>query len=94
MARKPKTRRSGRHADSAGGCCRVASLVTIDDRGQMVLPKSVRERTGLRAGDKLALITWEPQGRVQALVLVKADELTSMVSTLLGPAFAPMAQEE
>lgn len=94
MARTSKTQRGRRPADSAGGCCRVDSLVTIDDRGQMVLPKSVRERAGLHAGDKLALIMWEPQGRVQALVLMKADELTAMVSTLLGPAFAPTGQEE
>ncbi|GAB4305592.1 MAG: hypothetical protein Kow0097_04190 [Candidatus Bipolaricaulota bacterium] len=33
----------------------MEALIPVDERGQMVLPKQVRERLGLRGGDRLAL---------------------------------------
>ncbi len=32
--------------------CRLEALVTMDERGQMVLPKDLRERLGIGPGDK------------------------------------------
>ena len=29
--------------DECGECCQVAAVVRVDERGQMVLPKDVRE---------------------------------------------------
>jgi antitoxin PrlF len=66
-------------------CCRIESLVSVDERGQMVLPKEVRERAGLRAGDKLALITWDQGDQVRGILLIKAQDLAGMVRDLLGP---------
>jgi AbrB family looped-hinge helix DNA binding protein len=66
-------------------CCRVESVVSVDERGQMVLPKDIRERAGIRAGDKLALIVWEREGQVCCISMVKADALAGMVRNLLGP---------
>ena len=66
-------------------CCGVEALVTVDGRGQMVLPKDVREAAGIRPGDKLALIAWRRGGAVCCLTLVKADELRGMVRSKLGP---------
>ena len=38
---------------SEGGCnCQVDALVTIDGRGQIVLPKEVREKAYIKEGDK------------------------------------------
>ncbi len=54
---------------------RVESIVTVDERGQMVLPKDIREKAGIKAGDKLALVTLEKNGRVCCIHLMKADEL-------------------
>ncbi len=68
-----------------GACCRVEAMVTVDDRGQMVLPKDVRERAGIRNGEKLALVSWGEAGC--CLALVKADALGGMVKDLLGPLF-------
>lgn len=65
--------------------CRVESLVTVDERGQMVLPKEIREKAGIGPGDKLALVVWEQGGEVCCLMLVKAEELTGMVRDRLGP---------
>lgn len=66
-------------------CCRVESIVTIDERGQMVLPKEAREKAGIHAGDKLALIAWEKDGKICCLSLIKADELSGMAKGVLGP---------
>jgi antitoxin PrlF len=67
------------------GCCRVESIVTIDERGQMVLPKEIRERAMIRAGDKLAVLSLEKNGKICCLSLIKAEELESMVKSRLGP---------
>lgn len=66
-------------------CFRVESVISVDDRGQMVLPKEIRERAGITAGEKLAAISWEKDGRVCCISLIKARDLTEMVSGLLSP---------
>ncbi|GAB6286431.1 MAG: hypothetical protein STSR0009_26320 [Methanoregula sp.] len=67
------------------GGCKVESILTVDERGQMVLPKDVRERAGIRQGDKLALISWEKDGAVCCLALLKVENLSGMVKDVLGP---------
>lgn len=65
--------------------CRVESLIAVDERGQMVLPKDLRDRAGIKGGDKLAVITWEKEGKVCCLSLIKAEEFGGMIKGLLGP---------
>jgi antitoxin PrlF len=65
-------------------CCRVESLVSIDERGQMVLPKELRDRAGIKAGDKLAVISWEKDGAICCLSLLKAEQLAEGVRDILG----------
>jgi antitoxin PrlF len=72
-------------ATPAFGGCRVESLVTVDDRGQMVLPKELRDKAGIKGGDKLAVIGWEKEGKVCCLSLIRAEELSTMVKGVLGP---------
>ena len=67
------------------GCCKVEAMVSIDERGQMVLPKELREKANIRPGDKLAVTTWESNGKVCCIALIKAEELTGMVRNMLGP---------
>jgi len=74
---------------SGGLCCRVEAIVSVDERGQMVLPKEVRMRAGIKTGDKLAVVSWGEGGC--CLALVKADALGGMVKGLLGPLFAEVA---
>ncbi|MEE8596663.1 AbrB family transcriptional regulator [candidate division WOR-3 bacterium] len=66
-------------------CCEVKSIVTIDDRGQMVLPKEIRDKAKIRAGDKFAVITWEKEGKICCITLIKIEELTDVVKKRLGP---------
>ncbi|TAN39814.1 MAG: AbrB family transcriptional regulator [Nitrospirae bacterium] len=65
--------------------CRVESILSIDDRGQMVLPKEVRERAGICPGDRLVVTSWEKDGKVCCLTLMKGDALAEMVKGQLGP---------
>jgi antitoxin PrlF len=76
---------AGKTKDDVGGCCRVEALIGVDERGQMVLPKEVRDAAGIRPGDKLALVLWRKNGNVCCMTLVKADELTGIVKSRLGP---------
>ena len=64
----------------------VEAVATIDDRGQMVLPKAIRERLGLKAGDKLAISVMERDGQPCCITLIRTEELSNMVREFLGPA--------
>ncbi len=66
-------------------CCKVESIVSVDERGQMVLPKDLREKAKIKPGDKLAVVSMERNGKVCCLSLIKADELEGMVKSMLGP---------
>jgi len=66
-------------------CCKVESLISIDDRGQMVLPKEIRDKARIRPGDKLAVISWEKDGEVCCISLIKVEDFTEMVKNTLGP---------
>lgn len=76
---------------STDACCsvpggfQVDAVVSVDERGQMILPKELRERAGIKAGDKLALISWEKDGEVCCMSLVKTSAFADMVKGLLGP---------
>jgi antitoxin PrlF len=66
-------------------CCAVEAIVTVDERGQMVLPKELRAKAGIKAGDKMAITSWEKDGEICCIALVKASNLETMVKGLLGP---------
>jgi antitoxin PrlF len=66
-------------------CCKVESLTSVDERGQMVLPKEIREKAGIHSGDKLAIVSFEKEGRVCCLGLIKAEDLMPMLKDMLGP---------
>lgn len=90
MARKKEARSSFASTGTGLGCCKVESIVSVDERGQMVLPKDLRAKANIRAGDKLAVIGWEKGGEVCCISLVKADAMTDMVRGLLGPMMEDM----
>jgi len=63
----------------------VESIVSVDERGQMVLPKDIRERAKIRPGDKLAVVSMEKDGKICCLSLIRVEELEGMVKSVLGP---------
>ncbi len=66
-------------------CCKVESVITVDERGQMVLPKEIREKAKIKSGDKLAVINWEKDGDVCCISLIKVEKLAEIVKGMLGP---------
>lgn len=76
---------AGGDCGSEGGCCRIESVVTVDERGQMVLPKEIRRRANIRAGDKLAVVAFERGESICCISLLKVGELGDAVRDLLGP---------
>ncbi len=80
-------------SDTKESCCKVESLIAVDERGQMVLPKELREKANIRAGDKLALITWEKDGEICCFTLIKADALADRVKEFLGPVLKGISVE-
>ena len=69
----------------SGSTCKIESLISVDERGQMVLPKEIREKANINPGDKLAVITWERNEKVCCINLIKVEELTQMVKGILKP---------
>jgi len=51
----------------------------------MVLPKELRDKANIKSGDKLALISWEKDGEICCISLIKADYLAEKVKEFLGP---------
>jgi len=66
-------------------CCQVDAIVSVDARGQVVLPKEVREKVGIKAGDRFVVISSQSEGKVCCLFLVKAEEFAGMAKDMLGP---------
>ncbi len=66
------------------GCCSVAAVVSVDERGQVVLPKELRDRAKIKSGDKLAIIAVGAKEKLCCLLLMKAAELDQMVTAKVG----------
>lgn len=62
----------------------IEAIITVDERGQMVLPKETRARAGIRAGDKLALVSWSKGDHVCCLSLVRAEEMAETIGEMLN----------
>jgi len=67
------------------GGCKVEAVVSIDERGQMVLPKEIREKAMIQPGDKLAVIGWEKDAAICCISLIKVDNFAAILGSLLGP---------
>lgn len=85
MTKKDKNESSLIPKDKGLSCCRIESVASVDERGQMVLPKEIREKAKICAGDKLAVVSWEKEGKVCCISLIKAEDFAEMVKNLLAP---------
>ncbi|NWG02653.1 MAG: AbrB/MazE/SpoVT family DNA-binding domain-containing protein [Syntrophaceae bacterium] len=85
VVKKPKKGPDSASSCEKGSCCKVEAVISVDERGQMVLPKEIREKADIHTGDKLALVSWEKDGKVCCFTFIKANEFGDMVKGLLGP---------
>ncbi|OLS32714.1 MAG: hypothetical protein HeimAB125_06060 [Candidatus Heimdallarchaeota archaeon AB_125] len=67
------------------GCCHVEGVVQLDSRGQIVLPKNLREKMNLNEGDKLVVISMNDKGKIASISLMKSDRFDGMVKLSLKP---------
>ncbi len=72
----------------------IEAIITIDERGQMVLPKEARARAGIQPGDKLALLGWRKGDRVCCFSLIKVDVMAEMVGELVQSLITSPSSEE
>jgi len=93
MVKKTKAEDAAVSPRAVAGCCSMESVVSVDDRGQMVLPKEIREKAGIKPGDKIAIVSWEKDGKICCISLLKADDFKGMVRDMLGPMMKDMASE-
>ncbi len=73
------------------GSCNLEAMVTVDDRGQILLPKELRAKAGIKSGDKLAVVTCEDDGEVSVISLIKSNNIQGMIQQFLGPKLSKMA---
>lgn len=66
-------------------CCKIDAIVTVDAKGQILLPKDLREKANIKPNDKLALIGIERSETTCCIVMMKADALGNSVKCMLGP---------
>ena len=69
----------------ATGGFKVESIISVDERGQMLLPKDFRAKHGIEAGEKLALVSFENNGALCCMCLICTEALGGMIRNHLGP---------
>ena len=79
-------------ADGGQSSCKVESIISVDERGQMVLPKELRDKANIRAGDKLAIVSWDRGGEICCIYLIKTEYLAEQVKGFLGPMMKEMVK--
>jgi AbrB family looped-hinge helix DNA binding protein len=66
-------------------CCQVEAIVSFDERGQLVIPKDVRKKFNLKAGEKFAFVSCTDKEDLCCFTLIKTSALQGMVKNALGP---------
>ena len=74
--------------------CKIDAVITVDAKGQVVLPKDLRERANIKPNEKLAVVACEKNGEVCCIMIVKADRLVGAVTKTLGPLLKSVTKQE
>jgi antitoxin PrlF len=82
------------NCDCEADTCRIDAVITIDAKGQVILPKDLREKANLKPNDKIAVVACEKKGEVCCIMLLKADKLVGAVTKTLGPLIKSVTQQE
>ena len=75
------------------GCCHVEGVAQIDKKGQIVLPKSLRDEMGSKEKDKLIVIGMRDKGKIASISLIKAKTMDDMVKIMLKPVMKEILEE-
>ena len=74
--------------------CKIDAVVTMDAKGQIVLPKDLRERAKIKPNEKLALVACEQKGEVCCITIVKTERFVGAVTKTLGPLLKSLTKQE
>jgi AbrB family looped-hinge helix DNA binding protein len=66
----------------------------MDAKGQIVLPKDLREKANFNPNDKIAIVACEKDGKVCCIMMIKADRLVGAVTKTLGPLLKGVTKQE
>jgi AbrB family looped-hinge helix DNA binding protein len=66
----------------------------MDVKGQIVLPKDLREKAGFKPNDKLAVVACEKNGEVCCIMMIKAERLAGAVTKTIGPLIQGVTKQE
>ena len=77
-----------------GDTCRIDAVISMDAKGQIVLPKDLREKANIKPNDKLAVVACEKDGEVCCIMMLKADKLVGAVTKTLGPLLKGLTNKE
>ncbi|WP_455391888.1 HgcAB-associated protein HgcC [[Eubacterium] cellulosolvens] len=75
-------------------CCNVEGFVNVDERGQMVLPKDIRGKANISAGDKLVIVTCQIDGQIKVISLIRSGDFEEMVKDFMGPMMGEIFQSD
>jgi antitoxin PrlF len=81
-------------ASCEGDSCRIDAIVTMDVKGQIVLPKDLREKANFKPSDKIAVVACEKDGEVCCIMMIKAEKLRGAVTKTLGPLLKGVTKQE
>lgn len=74
--------------------CRIDAVISMDAKGQIVLPKDLREKANFKPNDKIAVVACEKDGEVCCIMMVKAEKLVGAVTKTLGPLLKGITKQE
>jgi antitoxin PrlF len=81
-------------ASCEGDSFRIDAIVTIDVKGQIVLPKDLREKANFKPNDKIAVVACEKEGEVCCIMMIKAERLVGAVTKTLSPLIRGVTKKE
>jgi len=63
----------------------VEAIVSCDERGSLILPKDIRKKLKITAGEKLALLNIVKDEEEFFLTLIKVNALESLIKKFMSP---------
>ena len=63
----------------------VEAIISCDDRGSLILPKDIRKKLKIKAGEKLALLNIGNENDEFFLTLIKVNALEDLIKKFMTP---------
>lgn len=65
--------------EEKAACYSLDAMISIGERGQMVIPKEIREKAGIKTGVKIAIITFGKEEKIWLILLMKTEKLKEII---------------